>query len=79
MGRYILSGLHNPLEGVDELVMRVSLYCADMGEAAKRLYIRLFQRRGPWFRVSTLSYPEIDLDGALNVSTGMVMAAVSQG
>ncbi|ELR15419.1 uncharacterized protein ACA1_276340 [Acanthamoeba castellanii str. Neff] len=39
-----------------------------MGEGAKRLYIRLFQRKGPWFRTATLSYPEIDvLDATLEL------------
>jgi hypothetical protein len=35
-----------------------------MGEGPKRLYVRLFQRKGPWFRPSTLDYPEINIDAA---------------
>ncbi|MEM8997243.1 MAG: hypothetical protein AAGF23_20840, partial [Acidobacteriota bacterium] len=36
-----------------------------LGEAARRLYVRLAMRKGPVFRRDRLDYPEIDdLDGA---------------
>ena len=39
-----------------------------MSERAQRLYIRLFQRKGPYFRTHCLDYPEIeDLAAAMKV------------
>ncbi|KAK9829081.1 hypothetical protein WJX72_003785 [[Myrmecia] bisecta] len=34
-----------------------------LGPVAQSLYLRLFQRRGPWFRVQTLNYSEALLGG----------------
>jgi len=50
-----------------------------MGQDARRLYVRLLTRRGPWFRVDELEYEEVDRAAALTELVNAGFAEFAHG
>eukprot|EP01119_Soliformovum_irregulare_P025846 TRINITY_DN9672_c0_g1_i1.p1 TRINITY_DN9672_c0_g1~~TRINITY_DN9672_c0_g1_i1.p1 ORF type:complete len:756 (-),score=205.73 TRINITY_DN9672_c0_g1_i1:194-2461(-) len=42
-----------------------------LSEAQQRLYIRLYNRKGPWFRISTLKYPPQEIPDLQDTAQGL--------
>ena len=46
--------------------LRFAARFAELPLDARRLYVRLLTRRGPWFRIDRLAYPEVDPPRAIS-------------